>query len=101
MGINIARVAKHLNIMKDYGYVDDVYVDEILMQLHMNKSKCFKYVEKYENTFFNSKQWSQLKKEIDILRSNPNIPDEVITAFYRCLEDVKIFPDHYFGFIGD
>ncbi len=101
MGVNIVRASRVLKIMKDYGYVEDSLVDVIIREILVEGSKCFKYIDKYDNTFFNSKQWSQLKKEIDTLKSNPNIPNEIVIALYDCLDEVKGLPDQYFGFIGD
>ena len=101
MSINIGIRDRQLNWLKSFGYIDDKSINKILSLSSNINFKCLKYLDKYDDTFFNSKQWPQLKKEIDILRNNQDIPDEIIMALYNCLEDVKNFPDQYFGFIGD
>ena len=101
MAIRITRVNRDLDLVNYYEYISDEIVNLILDISKDAQLKCLKYLDKIDHTFFNSKQWPQLKKEIDILRNNQDIPDEIIMALYDCLEDVKNFPDQYFSFIGD
>ncbi len=102
MGVNIGRVDRVLNWIENYAYIDDDSLSRVLnLTKKSEQFKLLKYLDHCDHTYFNSRQWSQLKKEIDILRNNQDIPDEIIMALCDCLEDVKNFPDQYFGFIGD
>ena len=101
MSINIGIRDRQLNWLKSFGYIDDKSINKILSLSSNIKFKCLKYLDKYDDTFFNSKQWPQLKKEMDLLQGVPDISDETIRALYACLHEVKQFPDRYFSFIGD
>lgn len=101
MGVNIGITSKELYWKKDFGYIDNSMIDIILDQSKKNNFKCLKYLDKCDHTYFNSKQWSQLQKEIEILEANGILPIDIIRALKDCLLEVQFLKDYYFSFIGD
>lgn len=102
MGVNIAIVDKNLNIMKNFGYINDKSVDQILKIAAHENFQCLIFLDKCDHTFFNNKQWPQLFKEIEILNTKKNvISNELIASLVECYDEVIHVDNAYYAFIGD
>lgn len=101
MGINIGNIDRELHWHQNFGYIDNKLVGAILDQARVHGFKCLKYLDKCDNTYFNTKQQEQLAKEIEILEREQVIPIEIIQGLRDCFIIVQASPEYLFGFIGD
>lgn len=93
--INIVAIAKTLDNSMPLGGISEEYFKTI-NQFTSSELKLLRFIDIYDNTFFNKKQLKQLNKEVQFLLNESNYWVQESNALKNCIEFILNSPNYDF-----
>ena len=101
MGVDIVRMDKNGKYLQKFGYMDYLETKEIIDVSKKISLRSLKYLDQFDDAFFNSKQLKYVLLDLELLEKQSLINQDLISMMRDATIETQKYPDQFLAFVGD